>query len=389
MKSVKYVLRIILLLILPACIPLPLPTPTPTAAIQTGTATPIETPTSTPTATPIETSTSTPSTIPEDTETPTLPSTGTETGTPTSTVGITATPGPIDIPALEEWDAGNLAFSHGAEGEWDHILWGGFANSLIKKGDTYYLYYQGSSFYDEQCESVAHRAIGLATSTDGLNWVKSPNNPVITWSSQGSVEEGAVGSAAWLGEDGRFYVYYGANTGTGCNIRANLRLAVSEDGENFQDAGEVLSARDPNVWGFGDELHPVGAYAYAGQWYLYYIPNGVALARRLGLGIGNSSNSFPQSLGLNDSSVPAWGPVSVVLGEAGSVLVTNPEGVDGPLNFYRFDAGNPAVVELEDSYTLPNCRQASVVHERGTNHWVMLCRDETAENYFIRNAFTQ
>lgn len=351
-----------------ACIPVPPPSPTPTSIIQE-------------TLTP----TSTPSAIFTETATPT----DAETSTPTSTSVPTSSPSPLSIPELNDWDAGSLAFSHGPEGEWDHILWGGFANSLIKKGDTYYLYYQGSLFYDDtDCESVAHRSIGVATSTDGISWVKSANNPVITWSSRGSIEEGAVSSAAWLGADGKIYIYYGANTGSGCTINASVRLAVSEDGENFQDLGEVLPWNDPGVWGSGDELHPVGVFSYENQWNVYYIPNGVPLSRKLGVAIGGSSTSFSQSVGLNNSTVPAWGPVSVILRGANSVLVTNPEGVEGPLNFYRFTAGDPTLVQLQDSYTLPNCKQASVIHEGSTNHWMMSCRDQNAENYYIRNAFT-
>jgi hypothetical protein len=289
---------------------------------------------------------------------------------------------------VDDWDAGILAFPQGGEGEWDHILWGGFANSLIKKGDTFYLYYQGSPSYDEQCESVTDRAIGVATSTDGVQWTKYEGNPVITWSSQGSVEEGAVGSAAWVGSDGKVYVYYGANTGTGCTVRASIRLAVSEDGVNFQDTGEVLSAANPEVWGAGDEFHPVGVYAQGNQWNLYYIPNGVPLARKLGVGIGEAPDRFQQSTGLNDSTVPAWGPVSVILSGQQSVLVTNPEGVDGPLNFYRFDAANPTSVQLQDSYDLPDCTQASVLYDESSRRWLMSCRGQSAENYFTRTAST-
>lgn len=116
----------------------------------------------------------------------------------------------IQIPTLEDWQTGHVAFSRGAEGEWDYYLWGGFTNALIKKDDVYYLYYQGSPSYDDQCESVSYRGIGLATSIDGINWVKSENNPVISWSDQGSVEEGAASAAVWVGNDGKFYVYYGA-----------------------------------------------------------------------------------------------------------------------------------------------------------------------------------
>ncbi|HUE99836.1 MAG TPA: S-layer homology domain-containing protein [Anaerolineales bacterium] len=293
----------------------------------------------------------------------------------------------ITIPALSDWQAGSLAFSHGAAGEWDHYLWGGFANSLIKRGNTYYLYYQGSPSYDNQCGSVAYRAIGVATSTDGVHWVKSDKNPVISWSSQGSIEEGAVSSAAWVGADGRIYIYYGANTGSGCLVNANARLAVSEDGENFQDLGEVLSGRDPNVWGSGDEIFPVGVYIYENQSYMYYIPNGVPLSRKLGVAIGGSPSSFTQTTGINNSTVPAWGPVSIILEGSDSVLITNPGDASRPINIYRFDAGNPSLIQFYDSYVLPDCAQASVIYESGAQHWMMSCRNQGFESYLIRHAY--
>jgi hypothetical protein len=295
----------------------------------------------------------------------------------------------ISIPAVDDWDAGSLAFSRGAEGEWDHILWGGFANSLIKKGDTYYLYYQGSPYYDEQCESVAGRAIGVATSPDGVTWTKYPGNPIITWSSQGSVEEGAVSSAAWVAEDGRIYIYYGANTGTGCTVNASARLAVSDDGLTFLDLGEVLSGLDPDVWGSGDEIFPIGVSSQGSEWHLYYTPNGVPQSRRLGVAIGSAANLFTQTLGVNDGSIPAWGPVSVIPAGTQSVLITNPNDGSAPINFYKFHPANPSSVQLHDSYELPDCTQASVLYESGTSHWMISCRDQTAGNYYIRNAFTQ
>ena len=294
---------------------------------------------------------------------------------------------PYSIPTLGDWEDASLAFSHGAEGEWDYHLWGGFANSLIKRGDTYYLYYQGSPSYDNQCGSVSQRAIGVAISTDGIHWVKSAKNPVITWASQGSIEEGAVSAAAWVGADGRIYLYYGANSGTGCTVHASARLAVSEDGESFQDLGEVLSGSDPSVWGSGDEIFPVGAYSYENQWYLYYIPNGVSLSRKLGVAIGSSAGTFTQSTGLNGSTIPAWGPVSIHLQGADSVLFTNPNDGSGAINIYRYHADNPSLVKLYDSYTIPNCMQSSVIYESSANQWLMSCRDEGAQNYYIRRAY--
>ena len=45
--------------------------------------------------------------------------------------------------------------------------------SIAKKGDTYYMYYVGKSY-------KGTTAIGLATSTDGVSWKKSAENPVLT-----------------------------------------------------------------------------------------------------------------------------------------------------------------------------------------------------------------
>ena len=145
-----------------------------------------------------------------------------------------------------------------------------------------------------------------------------------------------MSSAAWLGSDGKIYVYYGANTGSGCTVRSSARLAVSDNGETFADAGEVLSGSSPNVWGAGDEISPVGAYSYNNQWHLFYIPNGVALSQKLGVASGATATSFSQSTGLNNATVPAWGPVSVILDGPGSILVTNPAGTQGPLKSVQF-----------------------------------------------------
>ena len=374
-----------------ACLPIP---PAPPTTTPTGMNTATFLPSETPSLTPYSTET----TLPSFTPSPTLTETGTATPISTSTSTSTSTvtpnpptsPVPLTFPSLDDWDAGTLAFSHGAEGEWDYILWGGFANSLIRKGNTYYLYYQGSSSYDDTCESVSQRSIGVATSTDGINWTKSAKNPVITWSSQGSIEEGAVSSAAWLGADGKIYVYYGANTGSECTVNANARLAVSEDGETFQDAGEVLSAMDPNVWGSGDEIFPIGVFSHNNNWNLYYTPNGVPLSRQLGVAIGSAPNTFAQSMGLNDMgiSIPAWGPVSIAVDGENSILVTNPEGPSGLLNFYSFETDTPSLVKFQSSYVVPNCAQASLLYTADTHHWMMSCRDQNAENYFIRNAYT-
>jgi hypothetical protein len=295
---------------------------------------------------------------------------------------------PMTIPSANDWDAGTQAFSHGAAGEWDNYLWGGFTNSLVKRGDRYFLYYQGAADFDENCDDVTYRAIGVATSSDGIHWTKSPDNPVITWSSTGSNMEGAASGTAWVGADGKIYIYYGANSGydSSCYIHASARLAVSDDGEHFQDLGEVVPYNDPDVWGHGDELFPVGAYVDGNRWNVYYIPNGVAETGKLGVASGDDMDQLTQTSGVNDPALDAWGPVSAIANGADSLLFTNPKGVSGPLNIYKFDAGNPSRVNLYDSYKLPDCYQPSVLQENNGQRWLIACRDPGFMNYVIREA---
>jgi hypothetical protein len=281
------------------------------------------------------------------------------------------------LPQQADWKNKGIAIKEGVNGEWDRFLWGGFANSLIKKGDTYFLYYQGSPNYDKACESVSYRSIGVATSKDGITWTKFKGNPIITWASKGSIEEGATSSGAWVGNDGKVYIYYGANSGTGCNVNANGRLATSTDGYNFTDQGQVISGQNLNIWGNGDEIFPIGAYEYQGLWKMFYVPNGVAQSRRLGVVSGNSPTSLPKSLGVNGGKIPVWGTVSTILNNKSSVLFVNDGGTNLPLKAYRFDAADPSNITLEKTYLFPDCAGYSVLFDQEHSRWLLLCTDKT------------
>ena len=58
----------------------------------------------------------------------------------------------------------------GESGEWDND--GAEAWGVIKVGITYYLYYEAGGV-------TASRRIGIATSTDLINWTKDVNNPIL------------------------------------------------------------------------------------------------------------------------------------------------------------------------------------------------------------------
>ncbi len=288
----------------------------------------------------------------------------------------------LEIPSQEDWTTKSVSITEGADGEWDRYLWGAFANSLIKKDDTYYHYYQGSITYDNTCDSVAQRSIGVATSPDGINWTKHPNNPIITWSEFGSIEEGAVSSGAWLHSDGQIYMYYGANSGSGCTITSNGRLAVSSDGINFTDSGQVMSGSDPRMWASGDELFPIGAYKNSNKWYIFYTPNGVPQSRKLGIAWGNSPTNINSSSAVNSGTVSAWGPVSVVFDGQNSYFFTNESNVGNPISIYSFTPSSPSSATLERTYVFDDCAKASVLYEPDYR-WLMLCRSMPGSSSYL------
>lgn len=86
---------------------------------------------------------------------------GDRTGLATSSDGITWTKD-LNNPVLV-----------GEEGEWDEN--GAESWGLIKVGSTYYVFYEAV-----HSNSSLGRSIGIATSTDLVNWSKDANNPIMT-----------------------------------------------------------------------------------------------------------------------------------------------------------------------------------------------------------------
>lgn len=288
----------------------------------------------------------------------------------------------LRIPAQEEWKDYGPIFKAGAEGQWDYYLWGGFAGSAIKKNGKYYLYYQGASGYRTAYdETVTWRAIGVAVSSDGINFSKYSGNPVITWFPNKNEEEGAVSAAVALDQNDEFVMYYGANSEqTATLVNADARLAVSADGISFKDMGVVLSHKNRDIWGFGDELSPIIAFNHDGQWFVYYIPNGTPQRGKLGVAWGDGRDRLANSSRVRDRfflSVRVWGmggyakvaPDKYVLFindvmrgaiEVRTVSPKAPDKISRPLETYRFD----------------KVKHATVLLDRERNTWFMYYRGE-------------
>jgi len=314
------------------------------------------------------TDTQTPSLKPSRTQ---LTETPTPSATPTPTA-LTETQTPessVRIPAQSDWVDYGIFLEAGAPGEWDLYLWGGFAFSALKKDGTYYLYYQGASDYrTEFDETILWRAIGVATSQDGINFAKYDGNPILTWFPNQNGEEGAVSSGVTLGEQGETILFYGANTQeSSITVNADVRVASSLDGFSFTDLGIVLNRSDTSIWGSGDELFAVDAIYDSGQWIVYYIPNGVAESGLLGVAYGNEYNVLNQSFAVTSGGKPisVWGTAGhVKLDQDTYALILNnvrekrtevrhvslqtPNLISEPVVVYQFDEVQQAVFLLDE-----------------------------------------
>jgi predicted GH43/DUF377 family glycosyl hydrolase len=80
-------------------------------------------------------------------------------------------------------DQANPVLSAGAAENWDYP--GVRAPYVLKTGASYYMYYSGGRFGNEQ--------IGYANSNDGSNWTKDTLNPVLDYGSPGSWDDLLVG----------------------------------------------------------------------------------------------------------------------------------------------------------------------------------------------------
>ena len=275
----------------------------------------------------------------------------------------------VRLPSQADWVDQGIILEAGADGDWDHYLWGGFAFSVIKKDGTYYLYYQGSSDYrTEYDETVLWRAIGVATSRDGIHFSKHAENPVLTWFPQQYGEEGAVSSGVTLGQQGEIVMYYGANTQESrTTVNADARIATSWDGLKFTDLGVALDRKDKSVWGGGDELFPVDAIFDSEQWFVYYIPNGTPESGLLGVASGDQDNVLVQSSAVTSGGNPisVWGTAGHVrLDKETYALILNnvrenrtevrlvslktPHIVSEPMAIYQFDEVQQAVLLLDE-----------------------------------------
>jgi len=187
--------------------------------------------------------------------------------------------------------------------------------TVVKKDGTYFLYYIGADGNRSTDGGPRHRALGVATSTDGINFTKYSGNPILTHLPHNNEEEGIFSAGATLDDNGDIVLYYSAldaDSATSESVDSDIRLAVSSDGFNFTEIGDVVSHSDSSVWGYGDEVFPVGTFYSDGTWYVYYIAKGSAAYWDLGLAWGPAPDNLSNTQAVITSESYVIGGCDVV-----------------------------------------------------------------------------
>ena len=199
----------------------------------------------------------------------------------------------VQIPAQSDWTEMGDVILPGQSGSWDARLDGSITPcTVVKKDGTYFLYYVGADGDRSSGGGPRNRTLGVATSSNGIDFTKYAGNPVIQLP-RGNVnpeEEGAFNCGATQDDSGNVVMYWEQNVGTGSSsVSAHVQLAISPDGFTFTDLGPVFDHRDATWRAGGDEVGPTGAFERDGTWYVFLVIDG---HWELGIAWGPSMDSL-------------------------------------------------------------------------------------------------
>jgi hypothetical protein len=117
----------------------------------------------------------------------------------------------VAIPRADEWSREQVVLAAGSEGSWDARLYGQISPcTVVKKNGTWFLYHIGADGDRTTDGGPANRALGVATSKDGIHFKKFEGNPVLTHQPQNNQEEGVFSAGSVLDKNGDILLFYGA-----------------------------------------------------------------------------------------------------------------------------------------------------------------------------------
>ncbi|MCF8275609.1 MAG: T9SS type A sorting domain-containing protein [Flavobacteriales bacterium] len=141
---------------------------------------------------------------------------------------------------------GNPVLQVGTANEWDN----GFLEgpSVVKDGSTYQMWYCGYDVTVNGSPTDGKASIGYATSTDGINWTKYANNPIMV-TGVGNWESVYVQDPHVIKDDLGYYMWYGGGSDDS-HYDQQVGYATSFDGINWGKSplNPVLTRGNPGDW---------------------------------------------------------------------------------------------------------------------------------------------
>ncbi len=180
---------------------------------------------------------------------------------------------------------GNAVLSGGGSSAWDRYI---IDMDVIKVNGTYLMYYSAGTTYSTASGKFVLTSpyhIGLATSSDGINWTKYSGNPVIR-SRVDSYDSTNVFFPIVMVENGTWRMWYAGNRGNQGGGRADVNVcyATSTDGENWTKhaSNPVISNGAPNTAWNGLDIRPTSVVRDGTDLVMYLKASGVGTPSNLG-----------------------------------------------------------------------------------------------------------
>lgn len=203
---------------------------------------------------------------------------------------------------------------NGEPGNWDET--GVFQPVVYYEGGTYHMWYsgfEGLTFWDSMQE-------GYATSTDGINWVKDTNNPVITLGEDGSFYDTWIIGGSVLFTDNEFHMWFAGWDGYSTSPFKYWRIghATSADGVEWTVQNNSMPVVDVGPAGSWDDIWACysSVLIHEGQFKMWY--DGKGSKRKIGYAEGFETVEVPGDYATIQEGIDAAYAGEVVLVDTGT-----------------------------------------------------------------------
>ncbi len=181
-------------------------------------------------------------------------------------------------------NGGEPVFRPGTGTDWDLYL---LNKHLVREQGTYYMYYAAAA------SSSAAGHIGLATSTDGIEWTRYSGNPILS-SGVDSYDQAGLDWPVVIKDGAAWRMWY---AGSAASSDVGICYASSTDGYNWTKSSmnPVLGNGPTDSDWDGYEVRPCAVAKAAGNLTLYYRGLGSTAVGYLGLAVSTDGTSWTGS----------------------------------------------------------------------------------------------